>query len=73
MKQRATDGIDGPGVVRANVVVACVLVIIAAIGFAWPRPNPIPASASVSAAVVAVVALFDAVVMPTSSLTRLQR
>ena len=67
MKQRANYGIDGPGVVRANIVSGSLLALIAAIGLAWPRPSPVPASASIGAAIVALVPLFFAAAMFTQT------
>lgn len=66
--KRATYGIDGPGVVRANVVLGSVLALMAAIGLAWPRPNPVPTSFSIGAAAVAAVLLFLGAEMLWSSL-----
>ncbi|MBI3676758.1 MAG: class I SAM-dependent methyltransferase [Proteobacteria bacterium] len=73
MIQRASYGIDAPGVVRGHVVLGCILGAIAAIGFAWPRPNFIPASLSAGAAVVAALLLFYAAVMLRSSLVSKKR
>jgi len=72
-KQRASYGIDAPGVVRAHIVFGSVLAVAAAIGFAAPRPNPVPASLIVGAAVVAAVLLFYAGVMLRSSLVSKKR
>jgi len=68
MKQRARYGIDAPGVVRGHIVFGCILAVIAAIGFAWPRPNPVPVSVSIGVAIVAALLLFYAGVMVRSSL-----
>jgi arsenite methyltransferase len=68
MEQRARYGIDAPGVVRAHIVIGCMLAALAAIGFAWPRPNSVPLSVSISAAVTAVLLLLYAAVMVRSSL-----
>lgn len=65
---RATYGIDGPGVVRANIVLGSLLALTAAIGLAWPKPGLIPLSLSIGAAAVAVLLLFLAAVMLWSSL-----
>ncbi len=61
-------GIDGPGVVWANIVVGSLLALAAAFGFAWPRPDAVPGSLIVAAACLAVLAFFYAGVMLRASL-----
>ena len=73
MKRRASYGVDAPGVVRAHIVFASLLALLAAIGFAWPKPNPVPLSLSVGAACVAVFLFFGAAVMLRSSLVSKKR
>jgi arsenite methyltransferase len=73
MKQRATYGVDAPGIVRAHIVLGALMALIAAIGFALPKPNPVPASASIGAAVAAAVLLAYAAVMLRSSLVGKKR
>ncbi len=73
MKQRASYGIDAPGVVRAHIVFGCVLAVVASVGFASPQPNPIPAWLSVGAAFLAALLLLYAAVMLGSSLVGKKR
>ena len=73
MKQRASYGVDAPGIVRAHIVLGCVLAVVAAVSLAWPQPNPIPASLSIGAACVAAVLLLYAAVMLGSSLVGKKR
>lgn len=68
MKRRASYGIDGPGVVRAHLILGSLLVLIAAAAFAWPKPNPIPLWASSVAAAIGVSLLLVTVVMLQASL-----
>jgi SAM-dependent methyltransferase len=73
MKQRATYGIDAPGVVRAHIVGGFALAAVAAIGFVLPPPNPIPMPLSIGAALFAALLLFYAAVMLRSSLVSKKR
>jgi len=73
MNQRARYGIDAPGVVRAHIVLGCVLAVFASVGFAWPQPNPVPAWLSIGAAFVAAPLLLYAAVMLGSSLVGKKR
>jgi arsenite methyltransferase len=73
MKQRATYGIDAPGIVRTHIVLGSILALIACIGLVWPRPNLIPAALSIGAAAVAALLLFGAAVMLGSSLVGKKR
>lgn len=73
MEQRASYGIDAPGVVRAHIVFGSLLAVAAAIGFALPRPNPIPASLTHSAAATAALLLIYGSVMLWSSLVGKKR
>lgn len=70
MKQRATYGVDAPGIVRAHIVLGALMALIAAIGFALPK---VPASASIGAAFAAAVLLAYAAVMLSSSLVGKKR
>jgi SAM-dependent methyltransferase len=71
LEHRARYGIDAPGVVRAHIVLGCVLAVVASIGFA--RPNTIPMPLSIGAALVAALLLFYAAVMLWSSLVGKRR
>lgn len=71
MKQRATYGIDAPGVLRAHIVFGCILAVTAATGFAWQ--NVIPVWVSIGIAFVAALLLFYAAVMLRSSLVGKRR
>lgn len=73
MKQRATYGIDGPGVVRAHIVLGLLLTAIAAIGFGWSRPHRLPAAVSIGAACAAFLLLVVAAVMLWASLVGKKR
>ena len=73
MEQRASYGIDAPGVVRAHFVFGSLLAAAAAIGFALPRPGPIPASLTDSAAATAAILLLYGSVMLWSSLAGKKR
>jgi arsenite methyltransferase len=73
MMQHARYGIDAPGVVRAHIVLGCVLAVFGSAGFAWPEPNPVPASLSIGAACVAALVLLVAAVMMGSSLVGKKR
>lgn len=67
-EQRATYGIDGPGLVYALIVFGFLLALTASIGLAGPKSNPIPTSLSIGAAFGAALVLFYAAVMLRSSL-----
>jgi SAM-dependent methyltransferase len=69
MKHRASYGIDAPGAVRANIVLAGIFAVIAAIGFALP----LPAWVNIVAAFLAALCLFYAAVMVWSSLVGKKR
>jgi SAM-dependent methyltransferase len=73
MKQYATYGIDAPGVVRAHIVLGCVMAAIAIFGFALPPPNPVPVSLSIGVTLLAVLVLSYAAVMLRSSLVSKRR
>ena len=73
MKQRATYGIDAPGVVRAHVVGGFVLAVFTSIALAWPRPNWVPGALIAGAAFLAALLLFYAAVMLRSSLVGKRR
>lgn len=61
-------GIDAPGVVRANIVLSCLLVVTAAASLAWSRSNPGFVWLGIGAAIAATILLFLAAVMLWSSL-----
>ncbi|HEY4124163.1 MAG TPA: class I SAM-dependent methyltransferase [Rhizomicrobium sp.] len=71
MKQRASYGIDAPGAVRANIGLAAVFAVIAAIGFALPSHFPL--SASIGAAFLAALCFFYGAAMLWSSLVGKKR
>jgi len=71
--ERASYGIDAPGVVRTHFVFGILLAVVAAVGFALPRPNPIPASLTHSAAATAALLLVYGSVMLWSSLVGKKR
>lgn len=73
MKQRASYGIDAPGVVTAHIVGGTLLALLAAVGFAWPQPNPVPHFVSVALACSAIIVLFVAAQMLWSSLVGKKR
>jgi arsenite methyltransferase len=73
MKQRARYGVDAPGIVRAHIVLGCLLAIAALVGFAWPQPNPVPEWLSIGAAFFAALVFSVAAVMLGSSLVGKKR
>lgn len=73
MNLHAKYGIDGPGIVRAHIILGFPLALIATIGLALPKPNLIPLSVSVGAAAVAALLLFVAAVFLRSSLVGKKR
>jgi arsenite methyltransferase len=73
MNLSAKYGIDGPGLVRAQIVLGLLMALIAAIGLGLPKPNLIPASVSIGAASGAGLFLFVAAVFLRSSLVSKKR
>jgi SAM-dependent methyltransferase len=73
MTNRATYGVDAPGIVRAHIAAGALLAVAAAVGLAWPKASPFPASLSVGAACLAALLFFGATVMLRSRLVGKKR
>jgi SAM-dependent methyltransferase len=71
--RQARYGIDAPGLVRAHLIVAFLLALMAAIGLTRPSASPVPEFLSVGAAALAVLLLVGAAVMLRSSLVSKKR